>query len=209
MQLTRSEFVLDARQDYTALRVEFSQRQCLRLPQLIDASLLSLVFKSIAATEFYPRTWNGVGDELCMAEDSIASSLLHFATNTPSFFEFIRTMTGCPRIGSFMGRVYRFVPGQGHSDWHNDCFKHRLIGMSLNLSAVAYSGGIFALRERGSEEVLCKIANTGPGDALIFRIAPHLQHRVTEVIGNAPKTAFAGWFMSEPDFMPRYTAGRG
>jgi hypothetical protein len=45
------------------------------------------------------------------------------------------------------------------------------------------------------------VANTGPGDALLFRIARHLTHRVTPVDGTADKTAFAGWFRSEPEFI--------
>ena len=38
----------------------------------------------------------------------------------------------------------------------------------------------------------------GNGDAIIFRLASHLQHRNTNVTGSTPKTAFAGWFRSDP-----------
>jgi hypothetical protein len=31
-------------------------------------------------------------------------------------------------------------------------------------------------------------------------LANDLEHRVTEVVGIHPKTAFAGWFRSQPDF---------
>jgi hypothetical protein len=56
------------------------------------------------------------------------------------------------------------------------------------------------IRDSASGEILHEESNTGPGDALIFQIAPALQHRVARVTGNRPKTAFAGWFKSEPDF---------
>jgi hypothetical protein len=34
---------------------------------------------------------------------------------------------------------------------------------------------------------------------VIFRIAPELQHRVSAVEGDAAKTSYAGWFVSDPD----------
>jgi hypothetical protein len=72
--------------------------------------------------------------------------------------------------------------------------------MSVNLGAQRYNGGLFQLRERRSPEILCEVANTGPGDAILFRIANQLVHQVTAVEGTIPKTAFAGWFRSEPEF---------
>ena len=74
--------------------------------------------------------------------------------------------------------------------------ENRLIGMSLNLSKDVFQGAVFQLRDRYSKRILHETANTGCGDAIIFRLADHLQHRNTEVTGTAPKTAFAGWFRS-------------
>jgi hypothetical protein len=53
------------------------------------------------------------------------------------------------------------------------------------------------LRRKDSGQVLAHVANTGAGDALIFRISPHLQHRISDLEGAEPKTAFAGWFRSD------------
>jgi hypothetical protein len=69
--------------------------------------------------------------------------------------------------------------------------------MSVNLSLRGYEGGIFQLREWSSKRILAEIANTGWGDATLFRISAELEHQVTEVTGEQPKTAFAGWFKSE------------
>jgi hypothetical protein len=77
----------------------------------------------------------------------------------------------------------------------------RLIGMSLNLSRTPFDGAAFQLRDRHSNQMLYEVANTGSGDAIIFRLASHLQHRNTELTGSATKTAFAGWFRShQPDY---------
>jgi hypothetical protein len=70
--------------------------------------------------------------------------------------------------------------------------------MSINLSPTSFSGGTFELRERESKRLVYRHGNTGCGDALIFRLSLDLEHRVTDVIGNAAKTAFAGWFRSQP-----------
>jgi hypothetical protein len=75
-----------------------------------------------------------------------------------------------------------------------------MVAMSINLSAKPYSGGVLEIRTRESGKVLHRTANTGPGDAILFRVAPGLQHRVTAVEGEVPRTAYAGWFIAGTDF---------
>ena len=69
-----------------------------------------------------------------------------------------------------------------------------MIGMSINLSTEVFPGGTFLLRERKSGHILCELANTGAGDAILFQIARQLQHRISDMEGSVSKTAFAGWF---------------
>jgi hypothetical protein len=73
--------------------------------------------------------------------------------------------------------------------------------VSINLSTEDYGGGILQIRERESEKIVSEIPNLGSGDAIVFRLAPHLQHRITEIEGKADKTAFAGWFRARPNFL--------
>jgi hypothetical protein len=47
---------------------------------------------------------------------------------------------------------------------------------------------------------LSEIAHHRPGSAHIFRIDPRFEHCVTPVTAGSPRTAFAGWFQSAPDF---------
>ena len=94
------------------------------------------------------------------------------------------------------------IPDCGHYDsWHDDLIEHRIIAMSINLSTEIYSGGLLQIRNRNSEEIIQEVANVGFGDAIVFRLANSLQHRITNVEGIVPKTAFAGWFRSQPDFL--------
>ena len=56
------------------------------------------------------------------------------------------------------------------------------------------------MRERDTRRVIFELANTGPGDAVLFRISEKLEHMVTAVEGDEPRTVFAGWFSRTPGF---------
>ena len=199
--LTRAGTVLSGSvEDLKCLSEQFDRDHCIRLPQLMDAGLLTLIQRQLDQAEFDRRINEGIGVELCMRQN-IAFCVLHFLTNTPALFQIIQQITRCGRIGCFTGRVYRMVPGCGHEgSWHRDTVEHRMIGLSINLSAGIYSGGIFQLRDNTSGQIVCQVANTGFGDGILFRIADHLAHRITTVEGTVPRTAFVGWFRSRPKF---------
>jgi hypothetical protein len=138
--------------------------------------------------------------ELC-AERGLATTVLELVANDPKFFDVVSAITGCGSIGSFVGRIYRMVPGQGHYDsWHSDVGRDRMVAMSINLSTQPYRGGLLQMRRADSNDVFYEVANLGVGDALMFRVDPSLLHRVTDVVGSVPKTAYAGWFRSRPSY---------
>ena len=84
---------------------------------------------------------------------------------------------------------------QHHISWHDDRNdKTRQVGFSMNLSTGVFRGGTFELRDCLTMKLLAEVNNTGFGDALLFRISRHLEHRVTPIIEGVPKTACAGWF---------------
>jgi 2OG-Fe(II) oxygenase superfamily len=163
----------------------------------VQGRLLERVRRELDAAEFEEHT--GIRTELRMRSDR-ALALLEFLANDPEFFEAVREITGCDRIGAFLGRVYRMLPGPEHEGvWHADLVHGRMVAMSVNLSDAPYSGGLLEIRDEQSDRVLHRIANTGPGDAVIFRLAEGLKHRLTGVEGKVPKTAYAGWFLSGPE----------
>ena len=206
IQLTRSGAVFSGSQrDVERLRARFEQHHCIRLPGLLDPGLLQIIKRRIEQARFDELGHVG-GLEICMVHDNTAG-LLHFLTNNLNLFRMIREITGCGRIGCFGGRVYRILPGTNHySCWHSDAKDHILIGLSINVSAEVYSGGSFQLRRCGAEQILCQMPNTGSGDSILFRIDKSLEHRMTDVEGTVPKTAFAGWFQSRPE--SRFLLGR-
>jgi hypothetical protein len=201
LQLTRSAPALtwtDA--DLRRLRLEFDARHCIHLPSLLDVDDVRFVRGQIDRGVFREKIHDSIGVEECLAQNA-GLHLLNFLANDGRFFRLVQRLTGCDPIGAFIGRIYRMIPGAGHYDsWHTDCVAHRMVGMSVNLSAGVYAGGVFQLRPRGSTGIPVEAPNTGAGDAIMFRIDPHIEHRVTAVEGTVAKTAFAGWFVSEPRF---------
>jgi hypothetical protein len=188
-------------EDLGRLRRQFDREHMIRLPGLLDAEHLDRVHRYVDELGFQHRVHEGIGTEFCLP-DGRAVRLLFYLVNDPAFFDLVNRLTGCGRIGCFTGRVYRMVPGSGDYDtWHDDAIQHRLIGMSINLGAEVYEGGMFQLRDAATRQILCDAPNVGAGDAILFRIDRRLEHWITPLEGTAPKTAFAGWFRSAPEFL--------
>ena len=183
-------------------RDEFVAKNCTVLPKLLDGELLQDVRDGVRQAKFHPRSHYGdLGVELCMDSNETVLGLLHFLVNRSSVFEVIQLVAGCEAIKCFKGRVYRMLPETGHYDgWHDDNSSHRLVALSMNLSEETYEGGATQIRKAKTKEAVCEMSNTGIGDGIIIRIDSTLQHRITRVEGSAEKTAFAGWFCSEPDY---------
>lgn len=79
--------------------------------------------------------------------------------------------------------------------------------MSINLG-LPFEGGVLQIARTDADELLAEVANTGPGDAVLFRIAPWLRHRVGSVTGDFSRTAYAGWFRSAPSYRDLWAARR-
>jgi len=182
------------------LRADFEARHYFRIPNFLAPELLDFVQSEIDRGEFYGRVHQNIGNDLCLRGNAAFGALL-FLFNDETLFRIVREITGCPQIGCFDGRIYRVIPGEGHSDsWHDDRIDQRLVGMTVNLSKQEYAGGILQLRDVASGKIE-EVSNAGSGDAVIFRLSDTLEHRITALEGKAQKTAFAGWFRAEPDFL--------
>jgi hypothetical protein len=201
LQLTHRETQVLASAGQLALaREQFQACGYLNLRALLEPRLLTTLLDAIDRSEFRHRVHGGIGTELC-AEQGPASGTLELLMNDPRLFETISAITGCQAIGCFEGRVYRLNPVSGHYDsWHSDVGQDRLVALSLNLGREPFEGGLLQIRRADSPEIIAEIANRATGDAVIFRIDPSLRHRVGPVEGHVPRTAYAGWFRSRPDF---------
>jgi hypothetical protein len=199
IQLTRRGTVANDA-DVAALRRTFAAEHCAKLIGLIEPSVLHDVRAHIDRGTFREFVHGSIAAELRL-EDGVCTVLLHFLTNDPQLFRLVESVSGWTGIRGFAGRVYRrFSGGRHHDDWHGDVDGRRLVGMSINLSADVYDGGVFEMRDATTGRPLATLSNVGFGDAILFRLSDRLEHRVSEVRGAVPKTAFAGWFFADLDF---------
>ena len=212
LQITRSGMaVVGSRAQREMLRRFFEKRRWVRLPSLLEPGLLRWVRETARGARFTADLHVDSKKHYKIAlEDRMARNAaliaLQFLANTSYFFEEIRTITGCGKIGTFNGRVYRMSAERGHYDsWHDDIREDqgRMVAMSVNLSARRYRGGALQIRCRKSQKIIAEIENPRAGDAVLFRLSDDLEHRLTPMRGGAPRTAFAGWFQKHPSFVAR------
>ena len=180
-------------------RGHFDRHHWLKLPRLLDGSLLEHVRREIARAMFVEVRHTSVTPpsiDVCMTPNAL-SAMLELLCNDPAVLRAVESLTSCGPLVRFNGFVYRLTPGAGHHhNWHNDVIHARRVAMSINLESEPYEGGTLLIRERDGERIVADVENTGAGDAVLFRIDPALQHRAMPVTRGV-KTAFAGWFRSE------------
>jgi hypothetical protein len=187
-------------------RNEFAQAECAVLTEFLDPGLARRFTLELDAETSAPNVHHAANNrefarDLTFSSTSGVLHALHLLLNNPRLFAAIRQITGCGPIGSFAGRIYRNLPSPEYRlDWHDDMHTpHRLVGFSMSLTPGSLEGGLFRLRRKSTGEILAEVAHSRPGNAHIFRIDSAIEHCVTPVRGELPRTSFAGWFQSSPD----------
>jgi hypothetical protein len=197
LQVTRAGLTLPDADEFDGLRATFERCHCVLLPAFVEPHLVRWLFRRAMDGEWQTI----VHDDLeppavdLLLRDDVAWGAIATLLNDPALFEAVRRITGCEPIARHSSRVYRMDPGGAHRDtWHGDNDGRRILTLSMNLGHMPFEGGELEIRDKGSTRLLHRVANTGEGDAILFRIAPDLQHRVREVTGTVSKFAVAGWF---------------
>jgi hypothetical protein len=183
--------------EMAALRRQFEAGHHVLVPNLFGPGLLAWVQQQVEAAKLQVRS-EEIAGELTLPTGALVSRM-RFLLNDPLLYGAVEAATGVRPLVRFQGRIYRKLAAPEHfARWHDDLQGPvRLLAMSVNLSQEPYEGGVTEIRYKGSTDLIAAIQNNGPGDALIFRIDPALEHRVTGVTGGV-KTAIVGWFGSAP-----------
>jgi hypothetical protein len=121
--------------------------------------------------------------------------VLNLLLNDPTLLRAVERLAGEDSVRSFSGSLRRAIAGKALG-WHDDNVDGRSLAITINLGRRPYRGGVFELRVKRSRRVIAQIANTVPGDALLFRVGSRLEHRNTAITSSIPKTALSGWFLS-------------
>jgi 2-oxoglutarate-Fe(II)-dependent oxygenase superfamily protein len=182
------------------LRAEFDENDCVLLRGFLDPAIGKAIKKQLPAAPFIPAPYykNKVLTGLDEISEKTPYPFLHFLMNSVELAHLVEDITQSRNIGSFFGRLYRMLPRSGHFlSWHDDLDeKGRVAALSLNLSPSPYKGGVLQIRNRSQAENPREIPNTRFGDAVLFRVAERLEHRLTPMEGDCPKIAYSGWFKS-------------
>ena len=203
LQINRFDTVLKAsEEDLTRIQAEFNEKHCVIFPKLLAPDLLQSVLQGIDQAEFnLTENVNMIAKDIHIGQEDPTNYLMNFLMNNETLSNTVQRVTGCSQFGMYLGRIYRMMPTHDHYDsWHDDLVFNRVAAMSINLTPEPYAGGTVQFRETKSGRIVNEVHNVGLGDAMIFRIAPYLEHRVTPVTGTVPRTAFAGWFESKPTY---------
>ncbi|MFI5179166.1 MAG: 2OG-Fe(II) oxygenase [Vicinamibacterales bacterium] len=204
IQLTRSGLRISSPDEVDALREQFARDHAVRLPRLVDPSILENISRAIDRARFRPRRHDHLdppAQDLALDDAALHGRLL-VLFNDASLFRFVEAVSGAGPIRLFHGTVYRMEPDIHHLDsWHDDLQDTRLVALSLNLSRAGYAGGVLEIRTVDPPAIVHQVANTGFGDAVLFRIDPRLEHRLTPIEPGPAKLAWAGWFRREPAFL--------
>lgn len=200
LQIARDGVRTPDASEIATLRAEFGARHAVRLAAMIEPALLGKLHARMARHDAWinhtHHLVNGPSTELAFGDEQTLG-LLSALFNDGALFRAVRTITGCDVISAFQGRIYRMDPGTHHDVWHTDVNGNYMVALSLNLTAGVFDGGELHLRDRATRQMHVRIANTRPGDAILFRIDDRLEHIVTSVTGTIPRIAWAGWFQRE------------
>jgi hypothetical protein len=203
IQITKNGLQISETTGIDELKREFAETNCLFLPNFLENSILASLQKRIDSTIFVPKSEGGeakFGEILFVPQHEPVLFIFHLLLNKPQLFQIIRQITDCAPVENFSGRMHRSKAGGQHFiEWHGDNSDNRLIGLTVNLGSETYTGGNFQLREKQSEKLTREIGRISAGDAFVFRIAPHLEHRLTALDGGS-RTVGVGWFRSHPDW---------
>ena len=114
IQLTRKGVVFTGTQaDLDSLRESYDRDNYVILPQLYEPALLEGIMRHVDSAPFLPRQHDGVRNELCK-DDRVTETVMRFFPNDPTFLRLLKRITGEPRLGEFVGRVYRMTSSEGH-----------------------------------------------------------------------------------------------
>lgn len=179
------------------LAEQFRTSGMLALPGFLDESFVQLLDRADKTSTFVREVVTDLGErEIESPLRGTAAILL--ALRNRELLDWVAKITGssCPlEVG---GNIVRTWPGgRDRLDWHDDVGDvRRIAGLTIRLGMSPFEGGEFEMRAKCKPEAITGHHHARVGDALLFRVSPQLEHRVTPIASGGPRQMFAGWFMA-------------
>lgn len=202
LQITYDGIIEPTPDQLAELTRTFSDQHFVHLRGLIERSFLDQLVDRIEQVEFREDLTDNIGCVERCADPRIDHGM-QFMLNQEPILKTISSIVG-KEVHRWLGNTVRRTPGADHfSNWHNDTTPpveiegdryRRVVPLSLNLTRHRFEGGNLRMRTVPDEKEFADIENKEPGDALMFRIGPDLQHRVADVTGTVPRLVHVGWF---------------
>lgn len=188
---------------FQGLRQEFAETGVITVKHFFPPQLYDKVCQALAQAQFERSTYRV--DHL--GQQSLVDEMVTFdpwfdrltlLLNSADLIGALRSLTRIPDLGRYSGRIYKMLPHSAQQlEWHSDHNHGKRLAISVNVSPRAFEGGELEYRHILSQKTQ-RLHNTGPGDAVIFRIDGDHEHRVLPVSGTEPKCAVTGWYFDGP-----------
>lgn len=201
IQLRASGFANSySRRQTEALREEFRETHAVKLPSFLDPGMLRFFRSRIEKTPFVSGEISP-GYSFPFIRDFLSGPLsrqLVFLCEDPVLFGFVSRLAETPVTWISGGGVFRTLSKKEYSmHWHDDGpwpegFHVATAGVSLScaLHQAPFQGGRFQIRVKNSGRLSKEIANTTPGDAILLRTSPRLEHTNTPLESPGEKVVF-------------------
>jgi hypothetical protein len=185
-------------------REEFALTSCILVPGFLSGNVLENILKKLGKapfqTKFEMNEMNKFGKVLFVPINDPVVFTFQLLLNNRDLFSTLQEITKCDSIGNFVGRIHRSEEGGDHAiGWHSDNSDTRLLAITLCLGTEDYTGGKFQIRKTGDDNIIKEFGQLTAGDAIIFKISPGLEHRLT-TLETGKRTVGVGWFRAQPDF---------
>lgn len=179
---------------------EFAAMRSLVCCDAIAPEVFAGLVRLLGRSAFVSNTVSGMGHREIEAPERVGTAIRLLLNRAP-LFRWLEAVTGCDGIATADGRVVQTHARPGDElVWHDDMEADRdaaprRLGITIALDSPAYTGGEFEMRRVRPHETLRRFRHDAPGTALIFEVAPDLEHRVLPLLAGGPRRVFTGWFI--------------
>ena len=188
--------------DWSELHDTFASRHCVQFKDFIASPLLGELTEQIALAKFGAMYHDPLGIDYSM-DFGPTQAMLHYLITDERLLATVERIANIPpcTLDRFTGRVYRMIKNRDRDGYHDDVhlLDRRLVAISVSMTREPCQGGALHLRRKRWLRPFHLSTQAELGEAVLFRISRHLQHKVGNVLAGS-RTNLAGWYCARAGF---------